>query len=175
MKKNLFLSFLLFAFTISSNAQSIKGAILEKITKTPVAGAIVCLKTDTNSSVLGSCITNEFGKYSLPSKISKGFIEVKCLGYKSIFYPFDLVSNPSPIILLEYSPYSMDDVVINAYWYKNYSPITHSTIAKEELQKTNLGQDVPYVIQDLPSVVVTSDAGTGIGYTGIRKIGRAHV
>jgi iron complex outermembrane receptor protein len=168
MKKTFYLSLLFIAFSINSNAQAIKGSILEKITKTPVVGAIVSLKTDTNSQVLGSSTTNEFGKYSLPNKISKGFIEVKCIGYKSVYYPFDLVSNPSPIILLDYTPYTLEDVVINAYWYKNYSPITHSTITKEELQKTNLGQDVPYVIQDLSSVVVTSDAGTGIGYTGIR-------
>ncbi|MFM7016204.1 MAG: TonB-dependent receptor, partial [Bacteroidota bacterium] len=168
MKKTLILSLLFIVVAMNSKAQAIKGSILEKITKTPVAGAIVSLKTDTNSPVLGSCMTDEFGKYSLPNKISKGYIEVRCLGYKTNFYPFDLVSNPSPIILLEYSAYTMDDVVINAYWLKNYSPVTKTTISKAELQKTNLGQDVPYVIQDLPSVVVTSDAGTGIGYTGIR-------
>jgi iron complex outermembrane receptor protein len=168
MKKTLFLSLIFIVNTIIVNAQSIKGSILEQLTKTPVAGAIVTLKSDSNGTILSACITNDFGKYSLPAKISKGYLEVKCIGYKTINYAFDLASNPNPIILLPYSPYTMNDVVINAYWLKKYSPITHTTVTKEELQKTNLGQDVPNVIQDLPSVVVTSDAGTGIGYTGIR-------
>ena len=43
-----------------------------------------------------------------------------------------------------------------------------STLNKEEIKKLNSGQDVPYLLQLLPSVVITSDAGNGIGYTGIR-------
>ena len=168
MKKAIFLSLFSIALSMVSIAQPFNGVVLEKIIKSPVAGAIVSLKTDTNGPLIAACMTNEFGKYSLPGKISKGYLEVKCLGYKTTYYPFDLVSNPSPVIYLEYTSYTTDDVVINAYWLKKYSPVTHTTISKEELQKTNLGQDVPYVIQDLPSVVVTSDAGTGIGYTGIR-------
>lgn len=48
------------------------------------------------------------------------------------------------------------------------SPFTSELITKEELRSKNLGQDVPYLLGDAASVVVTSDAGTGIGYTGIR-------
>lgn len=168
MKKTLLLSLISIAFAMVSSAQSFRGVVMDKIIKSPVVGAIVTLKTDTNGPLLAACTTNEFGKYSLPSKISKGYLEVKCLGYKKIYVPFDLISNPSPVIYLEYTTYTTNDVIINAYWFKNYSPVTHTTISKEELQKSNLGQDVPYVIQDLPSVVVTSDAGNGIGYTGIR-------
>src|SRR5690606_33466446 len=51
------------------------------------------------------------------------------------------------------------------------SPITHSNISKEELAKRNLGQDIPTLMNFLPSVVTTSDAGAGIGYTSIRVRG----
>lgn len=51
------------------------------------------------------------------------------------------------------------------------TPMSYSNIKKEELRKVNLGQDVPYLLQLQPSVVATSDAGTGIGYTGIRVRG----
>ncbi|HAI20232.1 MAG TPA: TonB-dependent receptor, partial [Xanthomarina gelatinilytica] len=37
--------------------------------------------------------------------------------------------------------------------------------------KRNLGQDVPILLNYLPSVVTTSDAGAGVGYTGIRVRG----
>jgi iron complex outermembrane receptor protein len=48
------------------------------------------------------------------------------------------------------------------------SPFTFTNLSKEALQAKNLGQDVPYLLGATPSVVVTSDAGAGIGYTGIR-------
>ena len=51
------------------------------------------------------------------------------------------------------------------------SPITHSNVSKEELEKRNLGQDIPILLNYLPSVVTTSDAGAGVGYTGIRVRG----
>lgn len=48
------------------------------------------------------------------------------------------------------------------------TPMTYTNLDKEEIEKNNLGQDVPYLLRWTPSAVVTSDAGTGIGYTGIR-------
>ena len=48
------------------------------------------------------------------------------------------------------------------------SPFAKSNINKEAISKVNLGQDLPFLVQNTPSVVVHSDAGTGIGYTGIR-------
>ena len=40
-------------------------------------------------------------------------------------------------------------------------------MSQKEIEKVNLGKDIPYILQNTPSVVVTSDAGTGIGYTGM--------
>lgn len=51
------------------------------------------------------------------------------------------------------------------------SPITHSNLTKEEIAPRNLGQDFPILLNYLPSVVSTSDAGAGIGYTGLRVRG----
>ncbi|MEZ4874358.1 MAG: Plug domain-containing protein [Flavobacteriaceae bacterium] len=54
---------------------------------------------------------------------------------------------------------------------KATSPITHSNVNKEELAQRNLGQDLPILLNFLPAVVTTSDAGAGVGYTGIRVRG----
>ncbi len=43
-----------------------------------------------------------------------------------------------------------------------------TTLDAKEIQKRNLGQDIPYLLQNTPSAIATSDAGTGIGYTGLR-------
>lgn len=48
------------------------------------------------------------------------------------------------------------------------SPFAKTELSKEQLQKNNLGQDLPVLLQYLPSAVMSSDAGNGIGYTGIR-------
>jgi iron complex outermembrane recepter protein len=47
-------------------------------------------------------------------------------------------------------------------------PVTQTTIHKSEYEQSNMGQDLPVLIQSQTSVVTTSDAGAGIGYTGIR-------
>ncbi|GAB3854429.1 TonB-dependent receptor [Hymenobacter terrigena] len=45
---------------------------------------------------------------------------------------------------------------------------TYQNVSREQLQARNFGQDIPYLLDQTPSVVTTSDAGTGVGYTGIR-------
>ncbi|MFL0353434.1 TonB-dependent receptor [Xanthomarina sp. GH4-25] len=66
---------------------------------------------------------------------------------------------------------TLNEVLVKAVRVDATSPITHSNITKEQLQKRNLGQDVPILLNYLPSVVTTSDAGAGVGYTGIRVRG----
>jgi len=62
----------------------------------------------------------------------------------------------------------LDEVVVEAIRVKYSSPISHSNISKAELESRNLGQDLPVLLNFLPSIVTNSDAGAGIGYTGIR-------
>ena len=55
--------------------------------------------------------------------------------------------------------------------YKVIVRIDFTTITKQEIQKRNYGQDIPYLLSMTPSVITTSDAGTGIGYTSLRVRG----
>ena len=65
----------------------------------------------------------------------------------------------------------LDEVLVKAVRVDADSPITHSNVSKKQLAKRNLGQDIPTLLNFLPSVVTTSDAGAGVGYTGIRVRG----
>lgn len=65
----------------------------------------------------------------------------------------------------------LDEVLVKAVRVNATSPITHSNIYKREIKKRNLGQDIPILMNYLPNVVTTSDAGAGVGYTGIRVRG----
>lgn len=50
-------------------------------------------------------------------------------------------------------------------------PVTAKTLREEEINQKNLGQDLPVLLKHTPSIVTTSDAGAGIGYTGMRLRG----
>ena len=66
---------------------------------------------------------------------------------------------------------TLEEVLVQSVRVKPNAPITHSNLTKAQLQSRNLGQDLPILLNYLPSVVTTSDAGAGIGYTGIRVRG----
>ena len=66
---------------------------------------------------------------------------------------------------------TLDEVLVKAVRVEATSPITHSNVTKEDLEKRNLGQDIPVLLNYLPSVVTTTDAGAGVGYTNIRVRG----
>lgn len=65
----------------------------------------------------------------------------------------------------------LDEVLVSAIRVTSKTPVTFSNMSKEELATRNLGQDIPVLMNYLPSVVTTSDAGNGLGYTGIRVRG----
>lgn len=65
----------------------------------------------------------------------------------------------------------LDEVLVSAVRVTTKTPIPFSNVSKGELAKRNLGQDLPILLNYLPSVVTTSDAGNGVGYTGIRVRG----
>ena len=66
---------------------------------------------------------------------------------------------------------ALDEVLVKSIRVDADSPITHSNVGKEEIKKRNLGQDIPVLLNYLPSVVTTTDAGAGVGYTYIRVRG----
>ncbi|MFO7720145.1 MAG: TonB-dependent receptor plug domain-containing protein, partial [Gillisia sp.] len=68
-------------------------------------------------------------------------------------------------------PEVLEEVLVRAIRVDADSPVTHSNIDKKELGKRNLGQDLPFMLNYLPSVVSTSDAGAGVGYTSFRVRG----
>src|SRR5687767_13271106 len=62
----------------------------------------------------------------------------------------------------------LEPVEIKATRAGENSPFTKTNLSAKEIQKLNHGQDLPFILSQTPSVVVNSDAGNGIGYTGIR-------
>ena len=65
----------------------------------------------------------------------------------------------------------LDEVLVSAIRVNSKTPVSFSNLSKKEIQNRNLGQDIPVLMNYMPSVVTTSDAGNGVGYTGIRVRG----
>jgi iron complex outermembrane receptor protein len=66
---------------------------------------------------------------------------------------------------------ALDEVLVSAVRVTAKTPVSFSNLDKKEIKLRNLGQDIPILMNYMPSVVTTSDAGNGLGYTGIRVRG----
>ena len=156
---------LLAVFSISTAQETVvlSGKITDK--NTPVPGASVLIK----GTSLGTSTDFE-GKFSI--RLQKG---TYTLVVSIIITPkeMEVALNEDAFIEIDMSDsfINLDEVLVSAVRVKPSSPVTHSNVSKEDLQNRNLGQDIPILLNYLPSVVTTSDAGAGIGYTGIRVRG----
>ena len=65
----------------------------------------------------------------------------------------------------------LDEVLVSSFGSQQKHQFLFSNLDKKEIKLRNLGQDIPILMNYLPSVVTTSDAGNGVGYTGIRVRG----
>ncbi len=66
------------------------------------------------------------------------------------------------------STFNLEEVTVSAIKAKNDTPVSFVNLSKENIEKTNLAQDIPILLKNTPSVVTHSDAGAGIGYSSIR-------
>jgi iron complex outermembrane receptor protein len=64
--------------------------------------------------------------------------------------------------------YTLTPVEVKAVRAGEQAPVSKTNLSKKDIEKQNLGQDLPFLLNQTPSVVINSDAGNGIGYTGIR-------
>ncbi len=62
----------------------------------------------------------------------------------------------------------LSEAQINATRANGQTGTAYQTLGAKDIKDRNFGQDLPYLLDQTPSVVTTSDGGTGIGYTGLR-------
>ena len=156
--------FAIVVLNLSANAQfSISGLVSDKKTGSSLPGAHVSLNNNTLQTVSGTD-----GSFIIrPVKPGSCEIKISFIGYKTLFQT--LWINHDTVVRLQLDGEALlgDEVNIIATRAQLKYPTAFSSISREEIQTMNLGKDIPYLIQKSPSVVVTSDAGNGIGYTGI--------
>lgn len=92
----------------------------------------------------------------------KRIIMLGCIIITSIALPAQQQSQASD------SFYLLNPVEVRAVRAGDKAPFTKTNLGKTEIEKANLGQDIPFILNQTPSVIINSDAGNGVGYTGIR-------
>lgn len=129
-----------------------------------LSGANVLLKNTFNGTTSGSK-----GEYKF-SNLRKGKynLVVTFIGYNNFMKDLDLNGSDNLEIVLKPSRVLTEEVLVSATRAGQKSPVAYTTIGKENLKNSNLGQDIPYLMNYTPSFVATSDAGNGVGYTNFR-------
>ena len=130
----------------------------------PLAGATVLLK----GTYLG-VITDATGNFEFQHLNPGNYqLVVSFIGYESYEQQINLQKNETIIISLKTKTYIADEVIVSAQRASNEIPVAKSNLNKSDIDKQNMGQDMPVLMKLQPSVITTTDAGTGIGYTGLR-------
>ncbi len=141
-------------------AEQLSGRVVDE-QKRPLPGATIQLNgvDYTQSNVDGYFIFKDV-------KSLKNEIKVSMIGFQSIKKTIEGTEFIN--IELSKSAFVSEEVLVTSSRVNEKGAATFSMINKKDLAKTNLVQDLPYLLNQIPSTVVTSDAGTGIGYTGMR-------
>lgn len=163
MKKILALWMLLLIF-FSANAQNTLNGRVENEKGQPLIGANVVIE---NTFV--GMPTDQNGKFSFDGlKPGNYELKVSYLGYQPISRKITLPEKYLITITMKPSAVLADEVIVSATRAGDKTPVAYSDVTKKSIEEQNMGQDIPYLLSMTPSLVTTSDAGTGIGYTGFR-------
>ena len=153
--------FLFLFVSILTNAQkvTVSGKIVDK-NQEVLTGATVLVK-ETNQGISSDLDGN------FTFKLNKGTftIRVSFIGFKTIEKNIFLDKDKVVTIVLYEDDNILDEVLVSAVRATSNIPVTYSNLSKKELAKRNLGQDIPVLLNYLPSVISSSDAGAGVGYT----------
>ena len=159
--------FLFLFVSILTNAQTftLNGKVVNK-NKKPLPGATILVKEENKGTS-----TDFDGKFRVNFPEGKYTIQVSFIGYKSVSKEISLTKNDAIEFVLSANSTVLEEVLVSAVRVKANAPVTHSNLSKKEIAKRNLGQDIPILLNYMPSVVSSSDAGAGIGYTYLRVRG----
>lgn len=164
MKVRIFYCLVLLVFSLGMNAQSIlNGSVVDERSK-PLEGATIQVGERTT-------ISDQQGRFELELQDGEYALSIAYIG-KQLFEERIRINGPTKRTFTMISDgIILDEVMIKGIRADERTPMAYTTIDKKDIENRNLGQDIPILLNYQPSVVTTSDAGAGIGYTGIRVRG----
>ncbi|SEN79882.1 iron complex outermembrane recepter protein [bacterium A37T11] len=144
--------------------QSLRITVLNQHDHSPLAGATLRIadrQMATQTDRQGQAVFSRL-------KAGPTVLEASYLGFKAQQRAVQLPQDSVLEILLFPGGFLAEEVIVRSTRAGQHSATTFKNISKTILEKNNLGQDLPYLLDQTPGVVTYSDAGAGVGYTGLR-------
>jgi len=149
---------------LASAQFSLSGKISDQQTGQALPGATISIDGSYSST-----IADANGAYNFKSlKAGSYLIKVSYVGYQLLQKTVSVTAPATLNFALTAGNVIADEVTVKATRASANSATTFTNLNRKDLEKNNFGQDMPYLLNQTPSAVITSDGGTGIGYTGIR-------
>ncbi len=159
MKKNIIFLFLFASILVNAQTFTLKGKVVDE-QKNSLTGATVLVKE------LNKGTSTDFdGRFQLQLEKGTYQLQVSFIGFKSVVKEITVTKNQSINVQLLPDATVLEEVLVAAIRVNADIPVTFSNLSKKEIAKRNLGQDIPVLLNYMPSVVSSSDAGAGVGYT----------
>lgn len=166
--KNLFAIAIALLLPFLAAAQiTISGTISDGQTHEALPGATISIKNTNNQTQ-----TDANGRYQLelaePGSYS---ITVSYIGYRPATAKVNATKSATVNMALSPNTVLTEEVNVSATRATSKSPTAFTNLYKKDIEKNNTGRGFEYLLEQTPSTVVTSNAGTGVGYTSIRVRG----
>ncbi|MGV3540678.1 MAG: TonB-dependent receptor [Rufibacter sp.] len=143
---------------------TLSGRVIDAATQKPLVGATVYLD---NISI--GVTADAEGKYSISGLLEGDYIAtVSYIGYAPSREFLTIGKDQTHDFALTRTGVTTKEVLVTATRANERTGTTYTNVTKEELESRNFGQDLPYLLENTPSLVTNSDAGAGVGYTGMR-------
>ncbi len=149
-----------------SSAQTNLNGIVTDENNHPLKDATVTISAKKYTAKM---LTDENGSFNILNLHSNFAytISVSFVGLGLFDSTFKLQQSTSIKIILNESTANLEPLEIRSVRASDKAPFTKTNISKNDIAKVNLGQDLPFILNQTPSVTTTTDAGNGVGYTGI--------
>ncbi len=162
----MFKSFILMAFclmtsVIASGQFAISGRVVDRTDGNTLPGAHVVIE-----GTYKGVFTDRDGQFRIENlEAGDHVLQVTFIGYDPVYKEVGLTTDRDLEITLQRRATLTEEVVVSAVRAEGRAPVTYTNISREELAPRNLGQDLPMLLTNTPSLVASSDAGAGVGYT----------
>ncbi len=165
MKRIAFFTVLFFVFSAIIYGQGVVKGKLSDESGLPMVGVSVAVE----GTYVGT-ISDNTGEYELSLKKEGDYsLAFSFMGYKKRVVPVKMTGSTVTVDMkMEPSVIMANEVIVSAIRAQKKTPVTYAEMKEKDIKEVNYGEDMPYIINQMPGVVVTSDAGAGVGYSAFR-------
>ena len=164
MKLRMMLAMLALLPFFSMAQITLKGKVMDAKTGETLQGAHLNL-----NNRLVKTTTDEHGSFNISGlKPGKYRLKVTYMGYRTWESLFELSGNKEMAIVMEPASIMSEAAIITSTRANEKTPVAYQNLNAEEISRKNQGRDIPFLLEQMPGLVTSSDAGAGVGHTSFR-------